>query len=69
MRARFSRGLWRRPDFLKLWAGTTISLIGSGLGAVQFTALLFLDASAREMAGLTAIGVLPGLLGGLAAGA
>lgn len=69
MRARFTRGLWRHPDFLKLWAGTTISLVGSGLGAVQFTALLFLDASAREMAGLTAVGVLPGLLGGLAAGA
>ncbi|MCC6386745.1 MAG: MFS transporter [Dehalococcoidia bacterium] len=66
---RFRRGLWRHPDFLRLWAGTTISLVGSGLGAVQFTALLFLDASAREMAGLTAVGVLPGLLGGLAAGA
>ena len=66
---RFRRGLWRHPDFLRLWAGTTISLLGSGLGAVQFTALLFLDASAREMAGLTAVGVLPGLLGGLAAGA
>ncbi|MFN8506083.1 MAG: MFS transporter [Dehalococcoidia bacterium] len=66
---RFRRGLWRHPDFLRLWAGTTISLIGSGLGAMQFTALLFLDASAREMAGLTAVGVLPGLVGGLAAGA
>lgn len=69
MRARFRHGLWQHPDFMRLWAGTTISLIGSGLGAVQFTALLYLDASAREMAGLTAIGVLPSLLGGLAAGA
>lgn len=69
MRARFSRGLWRHPDFLRLWAGTSISLMGTGLGAVPFTALLYLRASASEMAFLGVAQVAPGLAGGLLAGA
>ena len=35
------RGLWREPDFLKLWAGQTVSQVGSWitLVAVSYTHL------------------------------
>lgn len=68
MRPRFS-GLWRNADFLKLWAGRTISKFGSLLGALQFTAILVLNATPFQLALLTAAGVAPGLLVGLVAGA
>lgn len=69
MRPRFT-GLWRNPDFLKLWAGETVSLFGSLIGgpALAFTAILVLDATALQMGLLTAAGTAPGLLGGLIAG-
>jgi MFS family permease len=68
-RPRFT-GLWRNPDFLKLWAGETVSLFGSLIGgpALAFTAILVLDASPLHMGLLTAAGTAPGLLGGLVAG-
>ena len=49
---RFRPGdLWRHPDFLKLWAGHTISLGGSLIGrfALPLVAILTLDASPAEV--------------------
>ncbi len=68
---RFPRsGLWRHPDFLRLWSGQTISEFGSLVGgaALQFTAILVLDASPLEVAVLAASTLVPGFLFGLAAG-
>lgn len=64
------RGLWRHPDFLKLWAGQTVSLIGSAvtLLALPLTAVLTLRASALQMGLLRAASYLPALLVGLFAG-
>lgn len=63
-----TRGLWRHGDFLKLWSGQTISLFGTGLGALPFAAIFLLDASVMEMALLAAAGTAPALMFGLAAG-
>lgn len=63
-------GLWRHPDFLKLWAGQTISVFGSlitGL-ALPLVAILSLTAGPLEVAILNVAGVAPGLLIGLVAG-
>lgn len=63
-------GLWRNPDFLKLWGGQTISQFGaqvSGL-AIPLTAVLTLHANASEMGYLTALEFLPFIVVGLAAG-
>ena len=64
------RGLWRHPDFLKLWAGETISVFGSLIGrtALPFTAILVLDARPYQIAVLTAADIVPQLLMGLIAG-
>lgn len=69
MRGRL-RGLWRHPDFMKLWTGQTISVFGSLIGgtALQFTAILLLHASAFQMGLLTAAAVAPGFAAGLGAG-
>jgi MFS family permease len=64
-------GVLRQPDFLKLWCGLTISLVGmqvSGL-ALPLTAVLALGASGTEMGILGAARWLPYLLFGLLAGA
>ena len=63
-------GLWRHPDFMKLWAGQTISAFGSLIGgtALHFTAILFLHASAFQMGLLAAAGLAPGFAAGLVAG-
>ena len=49
MRGRFT-GLWRHPDFLRLWAGQTISVFGSLTTrlALPFTAIVYLDAPAVQ---------------------
>ena len=54
-------GLWRNPDFVKLWAGETISVFGSLIGrtALHFTAILVLDARPYEIATLLAMGIVP----------
>lgn len=68
---RFSfTGLWRHADFMKLWAGQTISAAGSMISAVAFplVAALTLNVSPEEMGVLTALGWLPFLLIGLFAG-
>jgi MFS family permease len=64
------RGLWRHPDFMKLWAGQTISVFGSLIGgtALQFTAILFLQASAFQIGLLAAASLAPGFASGLVAG-
>lgn len=64
-----SLGLWLHPNFLKLWAGSTVSLFGSQITflALPFTAVL-LHASAAQMSGLVFAETLPSLLIGLFAG-
>ena len=63
-------GLWRHPDFVKLWTGQTISLIGSQVTflALPLTAVLTLNATPAQMGFLTAAGAIPSLLVGLFAG-
>jgi MFS family permease len=63
--------LWRHADFLKLWAGQTISELGSVVTrtAVPLVALLVLGAGPLEMALLVVSGSLAILLVGFAAGA
>jgi MFS family permease len=62
--------LWRHPDFLKLWAGQSVSLFGSLLTqfALPLLAALMLGAGAGQMALLAAAEVAPGLLLGFFAG-
>lgn len=64
MRSRFLTGLWAKPDFVRLWAGTTTSAFGSLIGqfALSFTAITFLDATAPEVAVLGASQLVPGFL-------
>lgn len=63
-------GLWRRPDFLRLWAGQTISVFGTLITgvALPLTAIFALHATPAEVALLSAANVAPGLALGLFAG-
>ena len=63
--------LRRHPDFLRLWAGETISQVGTQvtLLAVPLIAITLLDASTLQVGLLTAAETLPFLLVGLPAGA
>ena len=63
-------GLWRHPDFLRLWAGQTVSMLGSQVThlALPLTAALALDASPTEMGVLAAAGSAPVLVFGLFGG-
>ncbi len=64
-------GLWRHPDFLKLWAGETISLLGSQvtLLALPLVATVTLNATPVQMGVLGTLQFLPWLIVGLPAGA
>lgn len=64
-------GLWRQPDFLKLWGGQAISQVGSQLSmlALPLLAVLTLGATPAQMGLLVAAETAPFLLAGLAAGA
>lgn len=64
------RGLWNRPDFLKLWAGQTISLFGSSVTDLAFplTAVMLLGATPFQMGVVHAAQYAPFLLLGLFAG-
>lgn len=64
-------GLWGHADFVKLWAGQTVSLFGSKITflALPLTAVLVLNATPAQMGFLTAAEALPALLVGLFAGA
>ncbi len=63
-------GLWRNRDFIKLWAGQTISNIGSGITgvALPLTAVLILSASPVQMGILSALNGIAVLVFGLFAG-
>lgn len=69
MRDRFT-GLWRHPDFLRLWTGQTISVFGSLTTrlALPFTAVVYLDARPLQVALVTASDVLAGICFALFAG-
>jgi MFS family permease len=62
--------LLRHPDFLKLWAGQTVSVFGSLVSrtAIPFAAILTLGARPFEMGLLGASDALAGLVLGLTAG-
>lgn len=62
--------LWQHRDFLKVWAGQTISLCGSQITTLAFplTAVLVLKASAAQMGFLQAAQYAPFLLIGLFVG-
>jgi MFS family permease len=64
------RGLWRHPEFVKLWAGQTISRFGSEISqlAIPLAAALVLNASPAQMGLLSAFEFLPFLLLSLFAG-
>jgi MFS family permease len=63
-------GLWRHPDFLKLWGAQTISTVGTQVTfiALPLTAILVLEASTFQVAALAAMDTLPFLLFALPAG-
>jgi MFS family permease len=63
-------GLWRHPDFLKLWSAETVSQFGTQVSqlALPLTAVLVLDASAFEVAALGTAEFLPFILFALPAG-
>jgi MFS family permease len=63
-------GLWKRPDFLKYWAGQAISQLGSQvtLLAIPLLAVLTLRATPLQMGILAAAETAPFLLTGLLAG-
>jgi MFS family permease len=65
-----SASLWRHPDFLRLWAGQSISQLGSqvSLLAIPLTAVVALGATAFQAGLLGTFEFLPFLLVGLPAG-
>jgi MFS family permease len=71
LRERLSRGVWRDPDFRRLWGAVVISTYGTLVRgpALLFTAIFLLDASPADVGALRIAEVLPGFLVGLVAGA
>jgi MFS family permease len=67
---RWVNGLWRNPDFVKLWGSLTITHFGGQVTflALPLTAALLLNASPFEVGVLTALEALPFALLGLPAG-
>jgi MFS family permease len=63
-------GLWRHPDFLKLWSAETISQFGSQITglALPLVAIITLDVSAFQVSALYVIEFAPFLLISLPAG-
>ncbi|HWG56251.1 MAG TPA: MFS transporter [Gaiellaceae bacterium] len=63
-------GLWRHPDFLKLWSAQTISVFGSQIGgfALPLVAIITLEASAFQVSALFVVEFAPFLLISLPAG-
>ncbi len=63
-------GLWRHPEFVRLWTGQTISQFGTQVSqlAIPLTAALVLNASPAEMGLLGAVEFAPFLLLSLFAG-
>jgi MFS family permease len=67
---RWLTGLWRNPDFTRLWGSLTITHFGGQVTflALPLTAALMLDATPFEVGVLTALEALPYPLFGLFAG-
>src|SRR5205085_9853684 len=67
---RWFQGLWRNPDFVKLWGSLTLVHFGGQITflALPLTAALVLNASSFEVGVLTALEALPYPLFGLFAG-
>ncbi len=65
-----SGGLWRHPDFLKLWSAETISQFGSQIGgfALPLVAIITLDVSPFAVSALFVVEFAPFLLISLPAG-
>jgi MFS family permease len=65
-----SGGLWRHPDFVKLWSAETVSQFGTQFTqlALPLVAIDVLDVSAFQVAALTTVEFLPFLLVSLPAG-
>ena len=63
-------GLWRHPDFVKLWSAETVSQFGTQFTqlALPLVAIDIVHASAFEVAALTTVEFLPFLLVSLPAG-
>jgi MFS family permease len=63
-------GLWRHPDFLKLWSAETVSQVGSQVGqlALPLVAVITLGSSPFEVAALTTLVFLPFIVFTLPAG-
>src|SRR5918992_6335954 len=63
-------GLWRHSDYLRLWCAQAISALGSQITllALPLCAILTLDATAFQVAALTAIEFAPFLFLGIPAG-
>ena len=63
--------VWRERDFVRLWAATTVSMLGSFVTrtALPFAAILILGAGAGEVAILRSAELVAGLAVGLVAGA
>ena len=68
--SRWLTGLWRNPDFVKLWGSLTMVHFGGQITflALPLTAALVLDATPFEVGVLTALEALPYPLFGLFAG-
>lgn len=64
-------GLWRNDDFVRLFAATTVSQVGSFVTrtALPFAAILVLGAGAGEVAAIRSAELVAGLTLGLVAGA
>ena len=56
--------LFRHPDFMKLWAGETVSLFGTRMGdvAISFAAVIALKATPFQIGLLAAAGTVPTLV-------
>ncbi|PTL80065.1 MFS transporter [Vitiosangium sp. GDMCC 1.1324] len=65
-----SGGLWRHPDFLRLWGAQIASAFGSRITrtALPIIAILSIQATPTEVAVLSALSVAPGVFVGLFAG-
>jgi MFS family permease len=63
-------GLWRHPDFVKLWSAETVSQFGTQFSqlAIPLTAVLVLDAHVFAVSALVVVEFLPFLLISLPAG-
>src|SRR5664279_5923942 len=65
------RSLWRHPDYMKIWAASSISLLGTQVSqiAIPFIAAVVLGASVFQVALLGMVEMLPFILFALPAGA